>query len=97
SYFDTMSREIRTQSGTIDKFIGDAVMAFWGAPAPDPDHALNACTAALACQRAIQAAGLTDDEGRPLRVRIGLNSGSMLVGNMGSEVRLNYTVIGDAV
>src|SRR5260221_8354688 len=81
----------------IDKFIGDAVMAFWGAPAANADHAVDACRAALACQRALQASGLTDDSGRPLKVRIGINSGDMIVGNIGSEFRLNYTVIGDAV
>ena len=97
SYLDTMSREVSGHGGTIDKFIGDAVMAFWGAPAANPDHAVDACRAALACQRALRASGLTDDGGRPLRVRIGVNSGDMLVGNIGSEVRLNYTVIGDAV
>jgi adenylate cyclase len=97
SYLDTMSREVSGHGGTIDKFIGDAVMAFWGAPAADPDHAVHACEAALACQRALRRSGLTDDSGRPLRVRIGVNSGDMLVGNIGSELRLNYTVIGDAV
>jgi adenylate cyclase len=96
-YFDCMSREIHANRGTIDKFIGDAVMAFWGAPAANADHALDACRAALACQRAIRMAGLTDDSGRALGVRIGINSGEVLVGNIGSEVRLNYTVIGDAV
>jgi adenylate cyclase len=97
TYFDCMSREIHANAGTIDKFIGDAVMAFWGAPAANPDHALDACRAALACQRAIRRSGLTDDSGHPLGVRIGINSGEVLVGNIGSEVRLNYTVIGDAV
>lgn len=97
SYFDAMSHEIQAEAGTIDKFIGDAVMAFWGAPAEHPDHALAACRAALACQRAIRTLGLTDDYGHPLRVRIGINSGNMLVGNIGSDVRLNYTVIGDTV
>jgi adenylate cyclase len=97
SYLDTMSREVSGHGGTIDKFIGDAVMAFWGAPAANADHAVDACRAALACQRALRESGLTDDSGRPLRVRIGVNSGDMLVGNIGSEVRLNYTVIGDAV
>jgi adenylate cyclase len=97
SYLDTMSREVSAHRGTIDKFIGDAVMAFWGAPAANPDHAADACRAALACQRALRESGLTDDAGRPLRVRVGLNSGDVLVGNIGSEVRLNYTVIGDAV
>jgi adenylate cyclase len=72
-------------------------MAFWGAPAPNPDHAVDCCRAALACRRAVEEAGLVDDHGQPVRIRIGINSGDMLVGNIGSEVRLNYTVIGDAV
>lgn len=96
-YFGVISAEIQVQGGTIDKFIGDAVMAFWGAPAANPDHALACCRAALASQRAIVAAGVSDDDGHPLRIRIGINSGDVLVGNIGSEVRLNYTAIGDAV
>jgi adenylate cyclase len=96
-YFDCVSMEVQRHGGTIDKFIGDAVMAFWGAPAPDADHAVNCCRSALACQRAVREAGLIDDEGGVLKIRIGVNSGDMLVGNIGSEVRLNYTVIGDAV
>ena len=96
-YLDVMSREVNSHGGTIDKFIGDAVMAFWGAPMTNADHAVDACRAALACQRSLQASGLTDDGGRPLKARIGVNSGDMLVGNIGSEFRLNYTVIGDAV
>ena len=96
-YLDIMSREVSANSGTIDKFIGDAVMAFWGAPLSNADHAVDACRAALACQRSLQASGLADDTGRPLKTRIGINSGDMLVGNIGSEFRLNYTVIGDAV
>lgn len=96
-YLDIMSENIVANGGTIDKFIGDAVMAFWGAPASQPDHAALCCRAALACQSAIEASGLADDQGHPLQIRIGINSGSMLVGNIGSELRLNYTVIGDAV
>jgi adenylate cyclase len=96
-YLDTMSREVSSHGGTIDKFIGDAVMAFWGAPVANADHVVDACRAALACQRALRASGVVDDAGRPLKVRIGINSGNMLVGNIGSELRLNYTVIGDAV
>ena len=65
SYLDTVSREVSAHGGTIDKFIGDAVMAFWGAPAANPDHAVDACRAALACQRALRASGLADDNGRP--------------------------------
>ena len=94
-YFSAVSTEVQSNGGTIDKFIGDAVMAFWGAPALNPDHAVDCCRAALACQRAIR--GLMDDENRAVKIRIGINSGDMLVGNIGSEVRLNYTVIGDAV
>ena len=96
-YFDSVSAQIQNQNGTIDKFIGDAVMAFWGAPSPNPDHAVDCCRAALACRRAMEEAGLVDDRGEPVKIRIGINSGDMLVGNIGSEVRLNYTVIGDAV
>ena len=96
-YFNSVSVQIQAQGGTIDKFIGDAVMAFWGAPAPNPDHAVDCCRAALACQRAMAEVGLVDDHGQPVKIRIGINSGDMLVGNIGSEVRLNYTVIGDAV
>jgi adenylate cyclase len=96
-YLDLMSREVSGHAGTIDKFIGDAVMAFWGAPAANADHAVDACRAALASQQALRQSGLSDDAGRPLKVRIGINSGAVLVGNIGSEFRLNYTVIGDAV
>jgi adenylate cyclase len=96
-YFDSVSTQVQNHGGTIDKFIGDAVMAFWGAPAANPDHAVDCCRAALACQKAVQELGLVDDEQRRVEIRIGVNSGDMLVGNIGSEVRLNYTVIGDAV
>jgi adenylate cyclase len=96
-YFDAVSAAVQANGGTIDKFIGDAVMAFWGAPASNPDHARDCCRAALACVRAIRELELLDDEGRCVEIRVGINSGDMLVGNIGSEVRLNYTVIGDAV
>ncbi len=96
-YLDAVSEVIVANGGTIDKFIGDAVMAFWGAPTSQPDHAVRCCRAALACRKAIEAAGVNDDQGHPLQIRIGINSGRMLVGNIGSELRLNYTVIGDAV
>src|SRR6516162_6626139 len=96
-YLDVTSEMIVANGGTIDKFIGDAVMAFWGAPTPQPDHALLCCRAALDCRTALENSGLADDHGQPLQIRIGINSGRMLVGNIGSELRLNYTVIGDAV
>jgi adenylate cyclase len=97
SYLDLMSNTVGEHHGTVDKFIGDAVMAFWGAPAENADHAFAACRAALACERALKDARIFDDYGRPLRVRIGLNSGEALVGNIGSDNRLNYTAIGDTV
>jgi adenylate cyclase len=97
SYLDLLARTIGEHQGTVDKFIGDAVMAFWGAPAENREHAIAACRAALACERALSSAGLVGDDGRPLRMRIGLNSGRALVGNIGSESRLNYTAIGDTV
>src|ERR1700752_2983358 len=96
-YLNVASEVIVAHGGTIDKFIGDAVMAFWGAPTAQPEHALLCCRAALLCQQAIEAAGIADDNGQPLQTRIGINSGRMLVGNIGSELRLNYTVIGDTV
>ena len=99
---DVLSRftqAIRAHGGTIDKYIGDSVMAFWGAPVPMPDHAVRAVAAAQdivarldALNAERRAAGL-----QPVGVGIGLNSGLMSVGNMGSDVRRAYTVIGDAV
>ena len=96
-YLDVTSEVIAANGGTIDKFIGDAVMAFWGAPTAQQDHALLCCRAALACHRVIESSSLADDKGQPLQIRIGINSGRILVGNIGSELRLNYTVIGDEV
>jgi adenylate cyclase len=99
AYLSEMSSEVGRHSGTIDKYIGDAVMAFWGAPVPSETHALQACRAALACQARLSQMRLAmDPEIFPeLRARIGLNTGSVLVGNVGSRDRLNYTVIGDPV
>lgn len=96
-YISLISDQIIAHGGTIDKFIGDAVMAFWGAPAANPAHALDACRAALACRGALAEARIEDDRGRPLVVRIGISSGDVLVGNIGSQQRLSYTAIGDAV
>jgi adenylate cyclase len=96
-YLDLASDIIDANGGTIDKFIGDAVMAFWGAPTPQQDHAVLCCRAALAIGEALEKSGLADDQGKQLQIRIGINSGRMLVGNIGSELRLNYTVIGDVV
>jgi adenylate cyclase len=98
-YFAGMSHEIMSHSGTVDKFIGDAIMAIWNAPADDPDHASNACAAALAFQRANER--LNDEFEREewpvYRTRIGLHTGEGVVGNIGSEDRMNYTVLGATV
>ncbi|MGQ0677285.1 MAG: adenylate/guanylate cyclase domain-containing protein [Rhodospirillales bacterium] len=98
-YLGRMSDIVHGAGGTIDKFIGDAVMAFWNAPNDDPDHAVNACRAALEGQRMMAALGRhTDALGLPpLKMRVGVNSGAVLVGNIGSSQRLNYTAIGDPV
>jgi adenylate cyclase len=97
AYLDAVSRAVEAEGGTVDKFIGDAVMAFWGAPTSDEEHAYRACRGALAALGAIAECGVKDDAGKPLRVRIGLNGGDALIGNVGSATRLNYTAIGDVV
>jgi adenylate cyclase len=98
-YLEAVSAAVLNHCGTIDKFIGDGVMAFWGAPLPSERHAVDACTAALECQRllALQRAEAERCGGTPLQMRVGINTGRMLVGNIGSSERLNYTVIGDPV
>jgi adenylate cyclase len=96
-YLNRVAGCVAAHNGTVDKFIGDAVMAFWGAPAENARHGIDACRCALAIQASLEAANLCDDLGKPLQIRIGINSGQMLVGNIGSDVRLNYTVVGDAV
>ena len=98
-HFSILTEEIEAEGGTVDKFIGDSVMAFWGAPEKQKNRAAHACRAALAIRRRIAA----DNEGRaaagepPVRVRIGIQSGEATAGNIGSRSRLNYTVIGDTV
>lgn len=88
-YLDEMTRLIGAHHGTVDKFLGDGIMAFWGAPLPEAEHALFACEAALACQRRLREMEL------PMTARIGLATGEVLVGNIGSSERMNYTVMGD--
>ena len=98
-YLTAMTKIIFDFGGTLDKYEGDAIMAFWGAPIDQEDHAIRACRASLAMQKELvnirerwKAAGKPE-----IAVRIGLNSGEMLVGNMGGQERFDYTVIGDNV
>jgi len=98
-YFNTMTPIIHRHGGTVDKFIGDAVMAFWGAPLDDPQHAEHAVQAAVEMQAAMAAlAERLQARGLPsIAMRIGLHTGRVVVGNIGSQTRFSYTVIGDAV
>ena len=99
AYFNAMTPIVHATGGTVDKFIGDAVMAFWGAPLDDPQHAEHAVTAAILMQQAMQVL-VADLRARglpPIHMRIGLHTGRVVVGNVGSEQRFSYTAIGDAV
>jgi len=98
-YLGAMTDVIRTHRGTLDKYIGDAIMAFWGAPVGDPENARHAVLAALGMQRAAKAlAEAFRARGWPeLKIGIGINTGVMTVGDMGSPVRKAYTVMGDPV
>ncbi len=98
-YFQGMTTAILNHRGTVDKYIGDSIMAFWGAPYRMDNHALSCCLTALQCQRfgcslakRQAAAGLPS-----FKTRIGINSGEAIVGNIGYEERMNYTTVGDAV
>jgi adenylate cyclase len=94
-----MTQVIHLQRGTIDKYMGDAIMAFWGAPVPDPDHAANAVTAALQMMAKLGEINASFRQRRwpEIHIGVGINTGTMNVGNMGSEFRMAYTVLGDAV
>jgi len=103
-YLSAMAGVIEKHGGTIDKYEGDAIMAFWGAPASFPDHAVRACRASLEMQAQLKTLrekwrrdGKWPDLVKNMRVRMGINTGPMVVGNMGSKDRLNYTIMGDAV
>jgi len=98
-YLTAMTDIILARGGLIDKYEGDAIMAFWGAPLPQEDHALRACLAALENQsRLIQLRQEFEQIGLPpIHARIGLNTGEMIIGNMGSNQRFDFTVIGDSV
>ncbi|MBX0327402.1 hypothetical protein K2Z83_06895 [Oscillochloris sp. ZM17-4] len=94
-YYGAAAQAVLAEGGTIDKFMGDAMMALFNAPANQADHALRACRAALAMQRAI--APIAAEAGDMPRFGIGVNSGEALVGNIGSEAIRNFTAIGDTV
>ena len=97
-YLTEMTDIILDEGGTLDKYEGDAILAFWNAPLAQPDHAARACRAAVRCQERL-AAKRADYEarcGRLLVARIGLHTGEVVVGNMGSKQRFDYTVLGDA-
>jgi adenylate cyclase len=98
-YFDEMTRIVLQYRGTIDKFIGDAVMAFWGAPLPDEEQSLNACRAAIAMQvRMTSLRAEIKREGLPeITTGIGVHTGPVIAGNMGSSELFSYTVMGDTV
>ena len=98
-HFTLLVRAVEAEEGTIDKYIGDALMAFWGAPDRQDDHALRACRAALAIAEAVAADNARREAaGRPaVRLRIGLHSGPAVVGNIGAPGRINYTIVGDTV
>jgi class 3 adenylate cyclase len=99
TYLEEVSSAISDEGGTIDKFIGDGVMAFWNAPVQRPDHVLRACAAALRSARRMERVNdAWESEGRPrIQLRIGLNCAKVLVGNVGSSSRLSYTALGDGV
>jgi len=97
-YLSEMTDIILEEGGTLDKYEGDAIIAFWNAPLEQSDHAVRACHAVLRCQRRL--AELREDfqkrTGATLHMRAGLNTGEVVVGNMGSRKRFNYTILGDA-
>jgi len=98
-YLTTMTNQVFHYDGLLDKYMGDAIMAVFGAPLDQPDHALRACRTALAMMEELhRLQEKWKAEGRPVfDIGIGLNSGDMVVGNMGSEMRFDYTVMGDMV
>lgn len=95
-HFEMINACIEAELGTLDKYIGDAAMAFWGAPEPIPDHAARACRAALAIARATKERSGKGPEAA-LRLKVAIHTGPLIVGNIGARTRMNYTIIGDTV
>ncbi len=98
-HFTLLARCVEAEEGTIDKYIGDALMAFWGAPEAQDDHARRACRAAQEIAAAVAADNATRAAAglAPIRVRVGIHSGPVVVGNIGAPGRINYTIVGDTV
>lgn len=96
-YLSIVGDRIRGLQGTVDKYIGDAVMAFWGAPIEVEDHAVKACKAALLCQKDIEELEAKLGGTIDFYTRIGINTANVIIGNFGSKERLNYTAMGDGV
>jgi adenylate cyclase len=98
-YLSAMTDIIHEEGGTVDKFEGDAIIAFWNAPLPQQDHAVRCVRSALRCQAKLarMRPAIRERIGKDLRMRIGINSGPAVVGNLGSHTRFDYTMLGDAV
>lgn len=96
-HFEVIVDAVESHGGYVDKFIGDNVMAFWGAPVADPDHATNAVRAAIAAAENIIALHARERGAGTLSIKIGINSGSAIVGNIGATNRYNYTTVGETV
>ena len=98
-YFEQMTDTIFATDGTLDKYIGDAIMAFWGSPYPQADHAFRSCSCALQMVRGLEKlnAKWKATGHPPISIGIGVNTGLVNVGNMGSARRLSWTVMGDNV
>jgi adenylate cyclase len=96
-YLDDMTQVVLDEGGTLDKYIGDAVMAFWNAPKAYPDHADRALRAAVTMQRHMQDLNRRWSDQEDLKVRIGIHTGEVVVGNLGGEGRFSYSAVGDAV
>jgi adenylate cyclase len=105
NFLTPMTNAIVENNGTIDKYIGDAIMAFWSAPLHDDDHEINGCSAALEMLARVDIINIKREQEAvaagtrfiPIKIGVGLNSGRCVVGNMGSDLRFNYSVLGDCV
>lgn len=97
-YLTEMTNIILDEGGTLDKYQGDGIVAFWNAPLDQADHAACACRAALRCQQRLaeRAGDFAAQAGGVLKARIGLHTGEVVVGNMGSKIRFDYSILGDA-